>query len=149
MYFPRFWARASEPARDPSGRAMQASCWRWSDQSLANAEEMARQAARQLAERFARGVIPKARYGYEDRPFREVVIREMRSENNDLTAVLSRNSYGCLVLNTSRVMFVDVDIPELESGTPQWLRKLMGKPSPEMLVDQARAKAEQWCRRTA
>jgi hypothetical protein len=44
---------------------------------------------------------------------------------------------------------VDVDIPELESGTPQWLRKLMGKPSLETLVDQARAKAEQWCRRTA
>jgi len=148
MYFPKFWARASEPARGTAGRSLRVSCWRWSDQSLADAQEMARQAARQLADRFARGMIAKARYGYGDRPFREPVIRDMRDESNELTAVLSRNSYGCLVLNTSRVMFVDVDIPQLESAAPGWLRKLTRKPAPESLVEQALGRAEQWCRRT-
>lgn len=148
MYFPKFWARASEPARGTAGRSLRVSCWRWSDQSLADAQEMARQAARQLADRFARGMIAKARYGYGDRPFREPVIRDMRDESNELTAVLSRNSYGCLVLNTSRVMFVDVDIPQLESAVPGWLRKLTRKPAPESLVEQALGRADQWCRRT-
>jgi len=31
-----------------------------------------------------------------------------------VAAAITRNSYGCLVLNTARVMFVDVDLPELD-----------------------------------
>ena len=47
-------------------------------------------------------------YGYGDRPIREEIVQEIRDDTG-LAAAITRNSYGSLVLNTSRVMFVDVD----------------------------------------
>ncbi len=59
---------------------------------------------------------------YLDRPMREPVLREVKKDNGELAAVVTRNSYGCLVLNTARVMFVDVDLPELKPEGGFWSR---------------------------
>ena len=147
MHFPKFWAKATQSTREASGQNVLASCWRWSDLSFADAQASARQAVQQLAERFAREGRPMSRYGYGDRPLRELVVREIRDAKGDLAAAISRNGYGCLVLNSARVMFVDVDVPELEGSGIGLLRKLMGKPSPEVLVQQAVERAEEWVRR--
>src|SRR5205814_5995494 len=64
---------------------------------------------------------------YPDRPFREQVLQQMKTSSGDVAAVVTRNSYGCLVLNTSQIMFVDVDLPEPK--VPRGLfSRLLGKP---------------------
>ena len=60
--------------------------------------------------------------------------------------MVTRNSCGCLVLNTARVMFVDIDLPE--PRPPGFFQRLFGKPAP-VPVDQpatALAKIELWTR---
>jgi hypothetical protein len=67
--------------------------------------------AREAAERAAAAVErgrPPERYGYADRPLREEIVQEIGGANGP-AAIITRNAYGALVLNTSRVMFADVD----------------------------------------
>jgi hypothetical protein len=83
-----------------------------------------------LAEQFT-AQRPLERYGYADRPLREPVLREIRDSAGEISAVVTRNSYGCHVLNTVQAMFVDVDLPE----------------GAESLADASIAKADAWARR--
>jgi hypothetical protein len=118
MNFPQFWARGA------SGNFF---CWRWSSQSLAEAQSLASQAAQQLADRFRAGDFPPKHGGYyPDRPFREQVMQEIKNDTGEISAVVTRNAYGCLVLNTARVMFVDIDLPEPKP--PGLFKRLFGKP---------------------
>jgi hypothetical protein len=139
MNFPQFWAR---------GNSKGFSCWRWSDKSVAEAQSLADAAARQLADRFAHGDFPPKGGGYyPDRPFREPVIQEIKDDRGGRSAVITRNAYGCLVLNTARVMFVDVDLPEPKK--PGLFQKLFGKTStepPPLTESAALAKVENWTR---
>lgn len=139
MNFPQFWAR---------GASQGFSCWRWSDKSVAEAQSLADEAARQLADRFAHEDFPPKHGGYyPDRPFREPVIQEIKDDRGERAAVVTRNAYGCLVLNTARVMFVDVDLPEPKK--PGFFQKLFGKTStepPPLTESAALAKAENWTR---
>ena len=107
MYFPKYWAKHVEGAFVS---------WRWSDTSLAEAETLAAQAARQCAARFAEGK-PLERYGYPDRPMREEVLSQIDDPQGAAAGVVTRNSYGCKVLNTPTVMFVDIDIEEVKPAT--------------------------------
>jgi hypothetical protein len=138
MNFPPFWARGV------NGSFF---CWRWSSNSVAEAQSLADRAAQQLAERFRHGDFPPKHGGYyPNRPFREPVIQEIKSDAGETAAVITRNSYGCLVLNTARVMFVDVDLPEPKPAG--LFQKLFGKPSaaPVVTQDGAIAKVENWTR---
>ncbi len=138
MNFPKFWAKGTHQGF---------TCWRWSDSSLAEAAALAQEAARRIAERFASGDKLRRGYGYPDRPFREPVLREIKSLGGELAAVITRNSYGALVLNTARVMFVDVDLPEPKSPVGGWLKRLFGKPespAPRIIGEDVLARAETW-----
>lgn len=141
MNFPRFWAKGS------SGDFL---CWRWSSQSLVEAQTLANQAAQQLADRFRAGGWPP-HYGgyYPDRPFREEVLQEIRNASGEISAIVTRNSYACTVLNTARVMFVDIDLPE-PKPTGGFLKRLFGSPAPKSPGNPqgaALAKIENWTRR--
>jgi hypothetical protein len=140
MYFPKFWARS-----ECEGQIS----WRWSDLGLAEAQALAAEAARSIAERIRNGDIPRRHQGYyPGRPFREQVLRELRSADGEIAAVVTRNSYGCLVLNTARVMFVDVDLPE-PKASGGLLKRLFGKwdsTVPDEARNAALAKAEGWTR---
>ena len=140
MYFPKFWAR-----EELEGQIS----WRWSDRSLAEAQALAKKAAQRVADRIRHGDFPQRQKGYyPGRPFREPVLREIRNAGGELVAVVTRNSYGSLVLNTARVMFVDVDLPEPKPATG-FFKRLFGKaelkPKDEDHSN-AIAKAEAWAR---
>ncbi len=142
MNFPQFWARGG------SGDFF---CWRWSSQSLADAQSLANQAAQQLADRFRSGNFSSKSGGYyPDRPFREQVLQEIKNGSDETAAVVTRNSYGCRVLNTARVMFVDIDLPEAKP--PGLFKRLFGKPDLTPPVNQqsvAMATIEAWTRNHA
>lgn len=108
MKFAKYWAKSSSHGF---------TCWRSSDTSLQAAEALAQEGVRALVARFESQGPPLNRYGYTDRPLREQVLREIHDPAGGLAAAVTRNSYGCLVLNTSRVMFVDVDLPEGSAGS--------------------------------
>lgn len=107
MNFPKFWSRGEQKGFY---------AWGWSNESIAQAKALGMEVAGRIAERFASGDLQRARrYEYGNRPLREEVLREFR-HSQELAAVITRNSYGCLVLNTARLMFVDVDLGEPTTG---------------------------------
>jgi hypothetical protein len=116
MKLARFWTRAEETVGDISITARG-----WSDQSIELAREKAREIARRVAQRLNTGA-QATQYLYGDRPLPEPVIRELPR------AVVTRNAYGSLVLNTDRMMFVDIDKKETaKSGG--LLSSLFSKPA--------------------
>ena len=116
MNFPRFWARA-----DHDGFL----AWGWSNESIEAAKVSGMEVARRIAERIRRGDRKHfTRYTYGDRPLREEIIREFKEDAGVPRAVITRNAYGCLVLNTARLLFVDVDLgepPERGGVVSRWL----------------------------
>ncbi len=117
MEFPRYWAKGETDAltrRNPQTGAVEGSfrCWGWSNRSLEDARAVGKRRADQLAEQIRRGE-PPDRYGY-GAPFREEVLdRWVDSESRLETpwAIVSRNGYGCRILNTASVLFADIDAP--------------------------------------
>jgi hypothetical protein len=142
MNFPPFWARAKKD---------DFVCWRWSFNSVAEAEALAAQALEQLMARIKSGDIPRSTHGgyYPNRPFREQIMREIKNAAGEIAAVITRNSYGCLVLNTARVMFVDIDLPEPKKKRGGLFSRLFGKPQitpPGHAQSEAVARVENWTR---
>jgi len=122
----KYWAKWSTSVDTPSGK------WLLSHFGSSNesAEDAARD-ARLKVERVKELVLGGGRadsYEYSDRPLREEVKREIY-QHDELAAVITRNSYGSLVLNTARVMFIDIDTaPEDGVGVgPGFLGRLIGK----------------------
>jgi hypothetical protein len=147
MNFPRFWAKGRHESTQARRRPVAFECWRWSDTSLADAQTLAQAAARKVTEAFAQtGRLPH-RYAYADRPLREPVLRELRNGAGELAGVITRNSYGCLVLNTARVMFIDVDQAATNSPGGGLLRRLFGKSSTAPAASTNFPEAEAWLAR--
>jgi hypothetical protein len=138
MHFPRFW-QAAETG--------QVKTWGWSDTCPDEALAKARERQKRVFAWLDGGCETEwlNRYGYPDRPMREEVLREFRGPDGELAAAQTRNSVGCFVLNTTRLVFVDVDARE--GGIGSFVRGLFGgkKADPQAaLEDKLRQKAEQW-----
>jgi hypothetical protein len=116
MHFPRHWTLARKGG---------VAAWGWSDESLeaAKADGLAR--VDRIIEWLRNDLVgERGPYGYPDRPMREQVLQEFRNSSGELTGAVSRNSYGCLVLNTANLLFVDID--ESDGGFLGGLRTLFG-----------------------
>lgn len=136
MKFPKFWAH---------GRSGNFSAWQWSDNSVEEARALADEAAHRLEMQFNPDR-PSPRYGYGNRPLREPVLREMVDTSGQVSHVVTRNSYGCQVLNSSQALFVDVDLPENAPKAGGLLGSLFGgrAATPEDRIKSAIAKAADW-----
>jgi hypothetical protein len=106
MKFYKYWARGEALVQNAK-RPWKICAYGGSDNSMEDAHRSADDRARRTAAAIERGNAIDT-YGYSDRPLREEIVQEIR-DATDLSAVITRNCYGSLVLNTSRVMFVDVD----------------------------------------
>jgi hypothetical protein len=136
MKFPLYWQLV---------RTGDVATWGWSDLSDDEARAKARERQKNV---FAwidgKSATEIGPYGYPDRPMREEILREFRDTAGQ-AAVLTRNSYGCHVLNTRDLLFVDVDTPE--GGVGNFFRSLIGRkaPDPQTQVEQRVAEqARQW-----
>lgn len=114
MKIPHYWAkgpRALTTRHMATGEEMSFSCWGWSDASAQEAAAVGEERTRRLLERIARGERPD-RYLYGDQPLREEILEEWHDDGGEIFAAVTRNRYGCQVLNTAGVMFVDLDLAE-------------------------------------
>ena len=116
MHFPKFWHRAEV------GKLL---AWGWSDTSEDEAAKRAVERVRLISDwlRTDRDdFIGKIGDYYPSGPMREEVLREFRNASGEVTGVVSRNNSGCRVLNTARMLFVDIDEPR----APRTITKALG-----------------------
>lgn len=114
MRIPRYWTRSRAVRAGHKDRLL-LQTWGWSDTSAAAALEHAEQRLHALLQRVRdRGDLRHAGAYYTngERPLREEIIDEQPAGTPDGTAVVTRNRYGAAVLNTARLLFIDVDLPE-------------------------------------
>jgi hypothetical protein len=113
MKIPKFWRRHEGDIQKPDGGELHVFAWGWSESSAGDADAVARQRFQQMQQRVSSGLdLPKG-YGYGSRPVREQILREIAGAGGSVDALLTRNTYGSVVLNAARAMFIDVDA---ESG---------------------------------
>lgn len=137
MQIPRFWAQVSDTVQGQDGKPLDLKCWGWSTDDIHEARTRASEAFERLLARVRSGSGMESRYSYGNRPLREEIIREVSADGSP-SAIISRNSYGALILNTARVMFIDVDVPQ-EPPPPKGLfglfrGKKADKPDPAETV---------------
>lgn len=141
MNIPKYWAKAEHrwPEREGGGVLR---VWRSSDASEADARGAAEARLAEMLAELAAGRPPN-KLDYADRPVRE----EMLGAVDGAQAVITRNAQGAEVLNTARVMFIDLDFAHFRSAGPVSLFKaLFGKKSAQTPEDRARAALENWLR---
>lgn len=112
MLIPRYWANKTGAATLPSGKSQPLMLWGWSQESLADAQAMVQRRWTELLARLAGGE-PPARYAYGKLPLREEILETLGEPGSSTEAVITRNLYGALVLNTAQVPFIDIDEPRL------------------------------------
>lgn len=113
-------ARHSQSVTDAEGRNRIIHVRGWSKLSVDEATTMAKERAKRVIEKLKGGLSPE-RYPYADSPICEEQVRELPG------AIITRNSYGSLVLNCENAMFIDVDIAQTASS---FLTKLWGREDP-------------------
>lgn len=111
MHFPKHWAWGEVNVQDDRGRQHSFGAWGWSDDTPEAAKQHGQERGRRIGELVLSGQAGRETNLYvygNGRPFREEVLEELEPG----AAVISRNRFGCEVLNTTRLAFVDVDYPE-------------------------------------
>ncbi len=115
MKIARYWVRDSATSSDRHGNTEQAVAWGWSESNEHEARQRARAAAKRIADWLTNGKGdsgPGGEYAYLTRPAREEILQELGDNGQGPAAVITRNRYGAMVLNTRDLMFIDADIPK-------------------------------------
>lgn len=127
MRIPRAWSKAEDEV-EARGKRLHLVAWGWGD-DVAAAGRLAAERLARLVERVRRGERFPDLYGYGlERPLREEVVQTIGD-----AGVVTRNVYGALVLNTARLLFIDVDLPEGGPSLGQRVLGLFGRRPPDPL----------------
>lgn len=138
MEIPRAWASARGEYRSSDGRDRAFEVWGWGDDEA----QARRQAATRLERLLAKvrgGLEDLDRYPYGVHPIREEIVRVLDERDGKPTALVTRNRYGALILNTADTLFLDIDLPA--PGLGSWFRRLFpgrGASSEEARLTQLR-----------
>lgn len=131
----RYWAKAEEEIEDRQGKLFSFEVWGSSNESLSAARDGALKRLEEIIARVRSGEILN-RYAYGDRPLREEIVKEHSFGQGALKIVVTRNTYGCLILNTDRLMFIDIDEPRPAKSLSFFKRlaAMICKPEPVSLL---------------
>ena len=128
MKFYRHWIKCTRdiPLPGTDGKTFPMSVYGHSNISL----EDAKSSGQRLLDAFAKRIVSQLspwEYDRDDRPIREETLLELSSRN-----IVTRNRYGAEVLNSTQLVFIDVD-GDLPSGKGffGWLGGLFSDKSPE------------------
>jgi hypothetical protein len=123
----------------------------WSFNSAAEAERHAVENSEKRAQLLvAGGSSERARHYYVDRPMREPILRDFRDSAGQKVGIVTRNIYGALILNTARLCFIDVDLPERPptSSVVNLIKRFFGGSTPPVAEfvpeTEALQRAEAW-----
>ncbi len=122
MNIPRYWAKA-ESSVTINGQPFHFVAYKGSDQSLEQAQQLANVALAERITRKERGE-KLGNYPKHGAPLREEIIQEIFN-HQECIAVITRNAAGSLVLNTARVMFIDVDLMQMSLWKGQSLGQIL------------------------
>jgi hypothetical protein len=132
---PRFWHREFVEVVGRGGVRWRLSCWGWSAQSAEEARERAAAKGERIKERWKPGGARQdaswySLANYLADPPREEVVEEIADEAGSVVGLVTRNAYGALILNTDRMVIVDVDErpKSLWGALTRWLRSCCGWP---------------------
>lgn len=98
MNIPLYWVRATGQVPGPNGRRFDLTAWGWSSIGRAEAEQKAHERLASVAQRVQQGLEFPRGYGYGERPLREEILSEVQNREGEVTGIVTRNSYGSLVL---------------------------------------------------
>lgn len=147
MKIPRYWTKGTFSTVDADGHKHTFEAWGWSSDSVEAAREHGAQRAQRVYDRFSNDM-PQGDYDYLEHPLREEVVETLGDDGQPL-AVITRNRYGALVLNTASVCFIDVDFsPPEPSGIWEMLLMLFSsarREQKQQAAEQAAARrVAQW-----
>jgi hypothetical protein len=125
MLIPRVWVHVERELPWPDGSRNTVLVWGWAERDRGEAEQRALERIERIAARLLRGDEIPWSYGYPASPPREEITRELPARDGRPAAIVTRNRYGCLVLNTARVLFADVDL-ERPPPVRGWIARLFG-----------------------
>jgi hypothetical protein len=135
MKIPRYWARARCATGAQNADLV---TYGWSDTSAEDARAVAAERLSKLSPRFLDDREAWLNdYDYPRNPLREEILNEFSA--GEATNIVTRNSYGALILNTDRVIIVDADIPL--DGFVQLIKRLFGGKSDNETAVCAKLKA--------
>jgi len=130
MEFCKFWAH-SKPIPANGHKLKSVVGVGFSNQSVEDALRVANQRAEQMAHCINTG--QPLDYDYQNLPMREEVIDRFTDDGKTI-AVISRVHYGALVLNTTNVLFADIDLPQKQNaGFFSFFKKTSKQPGEETI----------------
>lgn len=125
MRVARFWARA-QAEKDGYARG----AWGGSDASLEDAQAIADERAQKMvAEVLAADDPGLHHYEYQRHDLPEPIVQDLHDAAGERIAAITINRYGANVLNTARLVFVDVDLATPQRGGGL-LGRLFGRKTP-------------------
>ncbi len=136
MLIPKHWAHASGSADDPKGKRFALRMWGWSQEGVSEAAFLAKRRLGEALARITGGAFGNEAYFYGKAPLREEIVGSVGDAQAEPAALVTRNRYGALVLNTARVPFIDVDAP---ASGGSFLRSLFGGKQADPVLDRVRA----------
>lgn len=124
MIIPKSWACIHHEAKLPDGSVWPMRTWGWGE-NAEDAKSHAEARAEKVRQRLLRRDIPEE-YEYGDRPLREEIIETVHSGDDAEDALITRNRYGALILNSASLLFLDIDQKIQKRG---FLARLLGRAS--------------------
>ncbi|WP_035561169.1 hypothetical protein [Hymenobacter sp. IS2118] len=107
-----YWTRSAVDCTAPDGQPYHLIAYGGSDLSPADARLQAEQLLEKRWQRLQRDE-ELGHYPTGARPLREHLEQRLQNAQGNTTGAITRNGYGALVLNTSNVLFADVDQTDL------------------------------------
>ncbi len=119
MLLARFWVRQTGRALTADGEEFDLTLRGCSNESIEAAQEAAHEKIRRLGAVIEAGGRPAKDYLYGDRPMPEPILEEFHDGGAELMAAITRNSFGCDVLNTQDLLFADIDREDTSAASEQ------------------------------
>lgn len=143
MLIPKYWKHIAKTVEGidmtkckrhwNSGNKAYISSWGYSNESEDDALSKAHERLEETIQALQNPQDDK--FYYPHAVIKEDIVRTIDDHRSDgqknggkkSTAIITRNRYGALILNTDQLMFIDIDTPEMEKGEPSFFQKIFGK----------------------
>lgn len=129
MNIARYWGKAEARAQVPD-RAYWFTIRRGSDISQEDAQRRAEEAAAEITAHCEAGQEPPDSYAYSSRQLPEPILEEIHDPDGERAGAITINRFGCEVLNTSRLAFLDIDLVPAKQKRSGLLSRLFGSAPP-------------------